>query len=842
MNQLSPVLEQDLADAQVLIEREEFVAELAQQSAKRLQTLYGQANRWEQLHSDLLTTEGRLATIQALLDRSGEIEISYRRLMDLRGVCPALKATFDLSQTIRTAETEIERLSGEQLTDDGIIKAGEEKVGNLETARAQKSARFREINTQSMRIFCRLSELAPVMSTIAQIAEIVRTLEIYRIALEKYPDDLDNQLKESEAERDQLLEAERVLPGLRRLLGERSKLSSAEQQRLVLDSQLRQKQNVRPGMAKAQEDAQAKYLEAELHEKESRTAHTKANTLLEEARRHLSNFNLVADAAKCQYCGRELSEEHKAEEHSRLSKDLVRKEQLEKETQESLTFAIKNFEQAMELLRSTTADLSKLDGDMISISQEIGGLDKEIQGQLSALGMSYDALPASYQMRVSPTKPFNSTDWGNTVYPMYGDLAEIVKAVKLLPQRRSETSNLARLVNERSQALTRWSEANSNLEKTQKSLPADWRTLQSEHEQLSVSKEGINTELETARQAQSSANIAYEKAKSELQQIRDRQSRRIGKLTTLRESKERDRHNLNAQIAQLPEDWQTEASKMTEPRLLDLYQERNNLEVYEELHQQLTAAEKNLKDLSTHRVEVEGLINALPVEARRSADQVSKELSDALEKSCQAQGRLTAAQNRRTQLLAQRTQYLETEANWKAADRKSYLYGILSEQFSERGIQKAIINKAEVAIVHLSNQVLDSLSGGRSKLGLREAGGNKKALDLEVWDSQTGGDKPILASLASGSQRFRIAISVALGIGQYIGRDSNRIEFVIIDEGFGSLDREGRESIIQELYNLRQHLKRIILVSHQEEFSRGFSTGYEIQLVDGASQIRPLGQ
>ncbi|MRR29495.1 hypothetical protein EG834_04000 [bacterium] len=123
---------------------------------------------------------------------------------------------------------------------------------------------------------------------------------------------------------------------------------------------------------------------------------------------------------------------------------------------------------------------------------------------------------------------------------------------------------------------------------------------------------------------------------------------------------------------------------------------------------------------------------------------------------------------------------------------------------------------------------------------MREAGGNKKALDLEVWDSQTGGDKPILTSLASGSQRFRIAISVALGIGQYIGRESNRIESVIIDEGFGSLDREGRESIIQELYNLRQHLKRIILVSHQEEFSRGFSTGYEIQLVDGASQVKPL--
>ncbi len=178
----------------------------------------------------------------------------------------------------------------------------------------------------------------------------------------------------------------------------------------------------------------------------------------------------------------------------------------------------------------------------------------------------------------------------------------------------------------------------------------------------------------------------------------------------------------------------------------------------------------------------------------------------------------------------------------KVAARKAHLYGILSEHFSERGIQKAIINKAETSIVRLANQMLDSLSGGRSKLRLRQEGGNKKAMDLEVWDSQTGGNKPIVASLASGSQRFRIAISLALGIGQYIGNESNRIESVIIDEGFVSLDREGRESIIQELYNPSSHLKRIILVSHQEEFLKGFSTGYEVQLVDGASQIRPMIQ
>jgi DNA repair exonuclease SbcCD ATPase subunit len=70
---------------------------------------------------------------------------------------------------------------------------------------------------------------------------------------------------------------------------------------------------VRPNMAKAQEEAQTQYSEAETCEKECARLTPRRTTLLAEARRHLSNFNLVAGAARCQYCGKELSEEHKVE-------------------------------------------------------------------------------------------------------------------------------------------------------------------------------------------------------------------------------------------------------------------------------------------------------------------------------------------------------------------------------------------------------------------------------------------------------------------------------------------------------------------------------------------------
>jgi DNA repair exonuclease SbcCD ATPase subunit len=90
-----------------------------------------------------------------------------------------------------------------------------------------------------------------------------------------------------------------------------------------------------------------------------------------------------------------------------------------------------------------------------------------------------------------------------------------------------------------------------------------------------------------------------------------------------------------------------------------------------------------------------------------------------------------------------------------------------------------------------------------------------------------------------------------LGIGQFAGNgqggetqgadgstsSSRRIESVIIDEGFGSLDQDGRREMIDELHSLKNVLQRIILVSHQEEFSDAFPNRYAIELHEGASRV-----
>src|SRR5262249_19988694 len=111
-----------------------------------------------------------------------------------------------------------------------------------------------------------------------------------------------------------------------------------------------------------------------------------------------------------------------------------------------------------------------------------------------------------------------------------------------------------------------------------------------------------------------------------------------------------------------------------------------------------------------------------------------------------------------------------------------------------------------------------------------------KALELEAYNRSTG-QAPINVAFLSGSQRFRVAVSLALGIGQYASRQHRPIESVIIDEGFGCLDRPGRQVMIQELQNLRGQLRCILLVSHQEEFAESFGDGYHFERDGGTAKV-----
>lgn len=232
----------------------------------------------------------------------------------------------------------------------------------------------------------------------------------------------------------------------------------------------------------------------------------------------------------------------------------------------------------------------------------------------------------------------------------------------------------------------------------------------------------------------------------------------------------------------------------------------------------------------------------IPAEARRAVADIAADERAARDRHDAADERRRAAEGERRALELRREQRGDLERRSLDATRREHLYKELARLLGRDRLQRHLLQRAETAIVANANDVLDRISGGTLWLELRkEAEGvqpgkvGPKALDLVAYNSETGGDAIPVAFL-SGSQRFRVAVSLALAIGRYAGQGGRRIESVIIDEGFGSLDRKGRREMIDELHALKSALDRIILVSHQEEFADAFANKYRIELVDGTSR------
>jgi DNA repair exonuclease SbcCD ATPase subunit len=209
----------------------------------------------------------------------------------------------------------------------------------------------------------------------------------------------------------------------------------------------------------------------------------------------------------------------------------------------------------------------------------------------------------------------------------------------------------------------------------------------------------------------------------------------------------------------------------------------------------------------------------------------------------QAEERRSLAQHQLTESLNQRDQARETlrrleevwerrtqiEAELGDAHRRRARYHRLADLLGRGGLQGYLMNTAIQGISHLANETLARISGGQLQIQiLRQASVRGEGEIVIQATDLTSSDAPLDVQFISGSQQFRTSVALAAGIGQYAGRGIGSVRSLIIDEGFGSLDSQGRQEMIDELRNLSNLMDRVIVVSHQEDFQDRtlFPTGY----------------
>lgn len=169
------------------------------------------------------------------------------------------------------------------------------------------------------------------------------------------------------------------------------------------------------------------------------------------------------------------------------------------------------------------------------------------------------------------------------------------------------------------------------------------------------------------------------------------------------------------------------------------------------------------------------------------------------------------------------------------------IYEILEEAFSKDGIPTAILKDLVPEVEEEASRILRDLSNGRMNVNFRfgrQTGRDTVTDELVVEAEDTTGLHPV--TRFSGGERMRINLALRLGISEIIAKRSGykgKIETLIIDEGFGALDEEGRQATIEILRQLRQRFQKIMIISHIEEVKDAFDSKLVVSKTTGGQSI-----
>ncbi|MEW1725038.1 SMC family ATPase [Streptomyces sp. NPDC093109] len=126
---------------------------------------------------------------------------------------------------------------------------------------------------------------------------------------------------------------------------------------------------------------------------------------------------------------------------------------------------------------------------------------------------------------------------------------------------------------------------------------------------------------------------------------------------------------------------------------------------------------------------------------------------------------------------------------------------------------------------------LRRMSSGRYTLvhsDARAGGRGRSGLGLQVVDAWTGRDRD--TATLSGGETFFASLALALGLADVVTDEAGgvRLDTLFIDEGFGSLDEQALDEVLDVLDSLRERDRSVGIVSHVADLRRRIPARLEI--------------
>ncbi|MFE5483141.1 AAA family ATPase [Streptomyces sp. NPDC056527] len=135
---------------------------------------------------------------------------------------------------------------------------------------------------------------------------------------------------------------------------------------------------------------------------------------------------------------------------------------------------------------------------------------------------------------------------------------------------------------------------------------------------------------------------------------------------------------------------------------------------------------------------------------------------------------------------------------------------------------------------------LQRMSSGRYTLVHSDArtGGKRAGLGLHVVDAWTGNERD--TSTLSGGETFFASLALALGLADVVTDEAGgvRLDTLFIDEGFGSLDDQTLDEVLDVLDSLRERDRSVGIVSHVADLRRRIPAQLEVVKERNGSAVK----
>lgn len=222
-----------------------------------------------------------------------------------------------------------------------------------------------------------------------------------------------------------------------------------------------------------------------------------------------------------------------------------------------------------------------------------------------------------------------------------------------------------------------------------------------------------------------------------------------------------------------------------------------------------------------------------------ASDDVSTRLKIAEDAVAESRDRLTALdkehgrlEERRATLDAVAARVEEAKDRLAAARDSAALHEELARAFGRDGVQAMLIEQSLPELERIANNLLDQLTEGRGRTQVslrtqRESASGKTVETLDIHISDDLGTRDY--EMYSGGEKFRVDFALRIALSRLLAmRSGATLPTLIIDEGFGTQDEDGRDRLVAAINAISSEFRLILLVTHIEELRESFGRRIEV--------------